>query len=811
MKDKFSHRKVLNIATFSTEGSRSALLSSARGMGIDVDEVSFLTSLVPVERGFTWSLSDCFFGNEKEGRKPVKELLNAVQKYEGLLETSLKIENIVKSRSVHASGIYIFQNDYTTQNAMMRSSSGHATTQFDMASSDYMGALKIDALTVQAIDRIRAALDLLVELGFIQDQGGLKETYDAYLHPDVLEYDDKEMWDKVAKNQIPDLFQFETPVGGQCVKKSKPQTVEELSIANNLMRLMADGEEQPIDKFVRHKTNVQEWYDEMERYKLSNDEVKVLEKHLSKAYGVGDSQEIMMTLLLDENICGFTVAEANFARKIVGKKLMDKIPEVKEMIFSAGKASKNLVQYVWDTQIVPQLGYSFSLLHGTAYSLIALQEMNIAHLYPRIIWDSSCLSVSASADEDNEDNKSTNYGRVAASIGKMKSHNVNVTLPLINTAKFGFTTDLENDRIVFGLKGIVGINDEICHSIISLRPYASFDDFHERLYQTKIITKGQLIKLIKAGSFNEFGTPVEIMKQFLVKEVDVKEKLNGQNLPRIISLGLLDSEELIKYKHYYNFKSHISKSVHETTTKPKDRVFILDALSQAFFYNNFTDKAIVGWHNNQPLVSEKLFKKEYDTKMEYVTELMNDREFLRGYNIAQFYELWNEHAQGTIPSWEMESVSFYSNEHELQHVDSTRYGISNFFDIDEKPLILSENTGRNGRVYKNMQLYNIIGTVLDKNKNNHTITVLTPDGVINVKTYAGSFSHYDRQISSTVNGKKVVIEKSWLVRGGLLMLSGYRRDDQFVLKAPKGQHTINKIVEVRNDGTLGLQSERARV
>lgn len=212
MRDRYGKNKVLNIATFSTEGPRSALLTAARGMQIDVSEVGYLTSLIPNERGFLWSLEDCFYGNKKLDRKPVAELVNTTSKYKGLQETALKIEGLIKSRSVHASGIYVFSDDYTKQNAMMRSSSGHYTTQYDMGDSDYQGALKLDALTIQGIDRIRTAMDLLVEHGHLKDKGSLRETYDAYLHPEVLEYENKEMWKKVANNEIPDLFQFETPV-----------------------------------------------------------------------------------------------------------------------------------------------------------------------------------------------------------------------------------------------------------------------------------------------------------------------------------------------------------------------------------------------------------------------------------------------------------------------------------------------------------------------------------------------------------------------------------------------------------------------
>jgi DNA polymerase-3 subunit alpha len=292
--------------------------------------------LIPVERGFTRSLSKSYFGGD--GEKPVVELKNAVSKHEGLLEASLAFEGLVKGKSQHASGVYVYdaESPYFTYNAAMKTSSGLLVSQFDMQDSDYMSGLKLDLLTVEGIDKIRTCMDLLIEHGYMEQEKTLRETYNKYLHPDVLVYDDKEMWKKVADNKVPDLFQFDTNVGLQCAKKSKPTNITELATANNLMRLMSDSGEQPIDKYVRFKNNPKDWIQEMKDYGLTEEEMEVVKKHLGKSYGVSSSQEEMMELLMDEKIGGFTIPEANMARKVVGKKLMDKIPEVKGLLFSKG-------------------------------------------------------------------------------------------------------------------------------------------------------------------------------------------------------------------------------------------------------------------------------------------------------------------------------------------------------------------------------------------------------------------------------------------------------------------------------------------
>lgn len=123
------------------------------------------------------------------------------------------------------------------------------------------------------------------------------------------------------------------------------------------MRLMTSekGQETPMEKYVRYKNDISLWYKEMDREGISKEEQKVLEPYFLSSYGVPPSQEQMMKMLMDENLCGFTLAEANDARKIVGKKQMKRIPELKEKVLSRAK-NENLGHYIWTYGIGPQMG-----------------------------------------------------------------------------------------------------------------------------------------------------------------------------------------------------------------------------------------------------------------------------------------------------------------------------------------------------------------------------------------------------------------------------------------------------------------------
>ena len=212
VKDFFGDMNVLNIATFGTEGPKSAVITACRGLGIDHDIALYLSGMIPAERGQTWALKDVMYGNQEKNRKHITEFALEVRRHPNLEETMLRIEGIRNKRSVHASGVYIFNNGYLEMNAMMKAPSGQPITQWAMADSDYMGGLKFDFLTIEALDKIRVCMDTLVEDKHMSWMGSLKKTYDRYLHPDVLDYENESMWEMAGKGEIINLFQFDTMV-----------------------------------------------------------------------------------------------------------------------------------------------------------------------------------------------------------------------------------------------------------------------------------------------------------------------------------------------------------------------------------------------------------------------------------------------------------------------------------------------------------------------------------------------------------------------------------------------------------------------
>ena len=575
VKQKYGHKKVLNICTFKTEGTASAIQTMCRGMGISTEESQYISSLA-VE-GLTVKKCLELYEKDKDATLLIKEMMG----YEGLIENVIAIEGLVCGRSVHASGVYIFNEDYHISNAMMKTPNGQMVTQYDMSCSDYQGGLKLDFLTIEALDRVRKSLELLLKDGIIEDKGSLKATYDACIHPDILLREDIEMWELLCSGGVLDAFQYDSVQGKNAIAKIHPHNFREAMDGNALMRLSCDGE-QPIDKYVKHKRNIQIWYTEMREAGLTQEEIKVMEEHLLKSYGIAPTQESVMRLSMDKRISGFDLVWANKLRKAIAKsKAKDMIEEVHNRMLDQGMSLGNrreFIEYVWNACIVPQLGYAFSEPHLAGYTLILLQEMNLAYKYSQLHWKVACLCVNA-GDINESVSSSTDYGALAKAIGGMEKGFIQA--PSINKSDLGFKPNMETNSALYGLGAINGISNELANEIIKLRPFTSIQDFIKRAVDTKLVQPSKVYNLIKAGCFNEFEEDkIKAMVEFINYIVPNKTKLTTANIPKLIEYGIIPVEHS-EAVMLYNFKKYVfnKNNLYKLTNKtqgfyriPKDAV-----------------------------------------------------------------------------------------------------------------------------------------------------------------------------------------------------------------------------------------------
>lgn len=803
---------LVQVATFGTEGTKSAVLTACRGYrsedypdGIDVDIAQYMSSLIPQERGFLWPISDVINGNPDKDRKPVHTFVREVNQYPGLLNIIQSIEGIVNKRSSHASGVILYDDDPFETAAFMRTPSGDLITCYDLHMAEAAGDTKYDFLVTEISDKFIKCFELLKADGKVENLG-LRDLYNKYIHPEVIDTTDPRIWEHLAAGDVMDVFQFSTGVGLAIAKKLKPKDPMEMTAANAMMRLMSEkGKESQQDRFVRIQRQGIESFDrEMRQAHLPDDMIKLMHKHCDRYYGCCAIQEQMMEILME--VANFSLGEANSARKVVAKKQMSKIPELKQQVYERFE-NRSSANYVWEVAVAPQLGYAFSLNHSLPYSFVGIQSIYFVMNFNPIYWNTACLIVNSGAT-DEEAGGSTDYGKIAKAIGDVRSAGINVSLVDINKSSFGFLPDVENNRILFGLKGMLNVGDDVIAAIIENRPYSSPKDFY---YKVKP-GKQAMISLIKGGAFDEMEDRKFVMAWYLWETCDKKKRITLQNMPGLIKYGLLPeaTKEQVMARRVYEFNRYL-KAITKADKYAYPNMYTLDTRAINFL-NEIDCDDLMETDNLAWFIKVKTWDKVYQKYMDVFRDwIAKDKDkILNDLNSIIFLEDWNKYAQGNISAWEMEVLCFYYHDHELKNINQDRYGFANFFELPEEPMIERSFTkaGKEIRIFK---LDKICGTCIAKNKIKSTVTLLTTTGVVNVKFRKEYFSMFDKQISERGDdGVKHVVEKSWFNRGNMIVVTGMRSGDDFISKkyASTGGHQLYRIEKINSDGTLVLKDSR---
>lgn len=323
-----------------------------------------------------------------------------------------------------------------------------------------------------------------------------------------------------------------------------------------------------------------------------------------------------------------------------------------------------------------------------------------------------------------------------------------------------------------------------------------------------------MINLIKSGSFDSLYPNInrkEIMYKYLDFITDKKKRITLQNMAVLIDKDIIP-KTLEKQVKIFNFNKYLKRN-------KKDNYYILDNISFDFYSNNYdTDYLIdimIDEDKKSAKIEQKIWDKIYKKEMDLVRIWMkeNQQTILSTLNDKLINETIDTYASGNISKWEMDSLSFYYHDHELSKLKTTAYEISDYTKLNLEPKIKNEYRSKDDKVITIYELNRIAGTVIDKDKNKNSITLLTPSGVVNVKIWKNQYAKWDKQISSRgLDGKKTVLEKSWFSRGTKLIITGIRRGDNFIPKKYKNTKwpLFERIDELSKDGFI-LSSTTERI
>lgn len=505
-------------------------------------------------------------------------------------------------------------------------------------------------------------------------------------------------------------------------------------------------------------------------------------------------------------------------------------------------ARKKFLEYVWEKCIKPQESYSFSIPHDVAYSIEAVQEANLATRFNPLFWECACLSINAGntstnfetgEDADGESEESPdasssspvktgapNYAKISKAIADSQLRGVNIELPDINTAQADFIPDVKNNGILYSLKNVAAVSDDLFGRITAARPFSSIEDFLSRVVPTEAETVG----LIKAGCFcgiDKRGVRAQLL-WFLNKRSEeafpVRGKITSVQLKKIIA-SKLPFPGYEKELRAYNFYAYIKKNQYDGENK---RFLLSERDVLAFWRRNFEllMNPSKGEYAPTPTgisvkasAMDRAYKKFVEPFMSYLNSSAGAEGFAKMERELEFRRLGEKYGVNEKESaWEMEQLAFYHSGHELKGVNQAMYSIKDFTTLPEMPVY--KTFEKNGQTIKTPEnVCAIAGTVVGNDNTKHIVNLLTLQGVVNVKMYAEMYNKFKAKISviDEETKKKKVLDESWFKRGTKLLIYGYRREDTFVAKNVKVngyQRSVILINKKNEDGTLDLRFSR---
>lgn len=676
----------------------------------------------------------------------------------------------------------MYNQAYTNTVAAVRSPRGVMQTCFDLHDAEACGTTKFDNLTTTATELIRKELELLVRDNYVEKLDSFRETYESVLSIENLEYEDSQMWEKILR--VPQLFEFETPIGIAILKKMKPKSIEELCAASSLMRLLPKGmSELPADRYLRYR-NVESFRRDAKEYGLTPEEIQVVEDVCKPDGYMTLHQETLMLMSMHPKVAGFTYKEANKLRKIVAKKDLQAQQEMKDMFYEwcEKQGTRQIfASYIWNEMFAAQLQYSFSVPHVLAYGLIALQELNLFHRFPEEYWYTALLDTEGIASEDSSGG-GTDYSKITKAIYKLRESNNNIDPPLINTASNEFEPDVDNHKILFALSAIPLINDDDVKLIKELRPFKNLRDFVKR---TKM-TKSKVINLIKAGAF---GDSIKYMKIYS-KILAIEKIPNKMGITQVKKYPNALPPDLATV---FNLYMSIKDESNFLGTQGNKKIYKLEEKYQRICINLKYD--FEWWQESDYIcITNTGLDKAFKEDLNKIKSYIKTEDYLKIYARYISEEIYEEITKGLEDQklWEFEATSYYHNENIFTDELLNQYEFVRFNDMLEEPEYeLRQGRGHTWREY---QTYSMPVTVAGKNDIRRSIIALTADNkIVNVRMQDGEYAYYKKTMKD---------DPSWFTRGQLLILHGYRQGDEFRLKKYSSspyEHTIYKIISM--DGT----------
>ncbi|MFR9560747.1 MAG: DNA polymerase III subunit alpha, partial [Rikenellaceae bacterium] len=467
---KYGKEKVAHIITFGTMATKSSIKDVARVQRLPLSESDRLCKLIPDR------LPDGGKINLTNVIAAVPELKQAEDSADPVMSQTIKyarmLEGNVRNTGVHACGTIICRDDITDWVPVSTADDKETgekmlVTQYEGSIIEDTGLIKMDFLGLKTLSIIKDAVE------------NIRQTKGEEVDVEDISITDEATYKLYSEGRTVGTFQFESAGMQKYLRELQPTVFEDLIAMNALYR---PGPMDYIPDFVDRKHG---------RKPIEYD-IPVMEKYLKDTYGITVYQEQVM--LLSRLLGNFTRGESDSLRKAMGKKLRDKLDELKPKFIEGGESNGHnpaVLEKIWGDW-EKFASYAFNKSHATCYSWIAYQTAYLKANYPSEY-------MAALLSRNLADIKTlTIYMNEATRMG------IKVMGPCINESRNKFAPNDMGD-IRFGLAAIKGVGEAAVSSIVKERErggrFKDIYDFIERVNYS-VVNRKCLENLALAGAFD---------------------------------------------------------------------------------------------------------------------------------------------------------------------------------------------------------------------------------------------------------------------------------------------------------------------
>ena len=472
--EKYGVDHVAQIVTFQTIKGKQGIRDAARVLGFPPRVGDELCKMYPPAIMGRDEPIDSALQTSAELREAYERQPEAKE----IIDTARALEGLRREDSVHAAGVVIGDRPLVEYLPLKltkdsRDDAKKMVTQFDMNGVAQLGLLKMDFLGLRNLSVITETLRHLHNRG-------------VELDIDHVPLDDDETYAMLRRGDTIGVFQMESAGVKNLIKLLEPDRFEDLMACVALYRpgLLSMGQH---TEYAERKHG---------RKKVTYPHPD-LEPVLKDTYGIIVYQEqVMQTAVV---MAGFTMGEADTLRKVMGKKIREKVAAEREKFVKGAvalgreqRAAESLFEY-----IEPFADYGFNASHACAYGYVAYQTAYLMARHPVEYMAAILTSV-----KDDKDRKPY-YLYACRGMG------IEVLPPDVNESDMDFAPAPGDRRAIrYGLSAVRNVGGGVVAGILDARasggPFESFADFCRRVEPTSL-TKRVLESLIFAGAFESLG------------------------------------------------------------------------------------------------------------------------------------------------------------------------------------------------------------------------------------------------------------------------------------------------------------------